>query len=165
MNQHDERQRTSRRGFLALLAGAGAATIAGKAAAQRRPAPPMVMHKDPTCGCCGGWADHARRAGFAVTVRETSDMAGVKRRLGVPADLASCHTTEVAGLVIEGHVPLTDVRRLLRERPQGVRGLAVPGMPMGSPGMEVPGGPRQAFTTFAFDSRGGRRAFASHGGG
>jgi hypothetical protein len=94
-----------------------------------------VLHKDPNCGCCSGWVQHLRDAGFAVRVEETSDLESVRARLGVPADLAACHTAEVVGYVVEGHVPATAVRRLLAERPNA-KGIAVPGMPVGSPGME-----------------------------
>lgn len=152
----------NRRTFLRGAAVTGAAFVTGSAAAQRGGRTGMVMHRSPGCGCCLGWVSHARRAGFTVEVRDNPDMAAVKRRLGVPARLASCHTIEVGGYVVEGHVPLADVQRLLRERPAGVRGIAVPGMPMGSPGMEVPGGERQAFETLAFDARGTWRTFARH---
>lgn len=156
----------TRRQLLGALAGSGAALGLGQGAASAMQAGParMVMHRSPSCGCCLGWVDHARRAGFTVSIQNSNDMQAVKRRLGVPEALASCHTVEVGGYVVEGHVPLADVTRLLRERPRGVRGLAVPGMPAGSPGMEMPGGERQPFTTFAFDARGGRRVFARHAG-
>jgi hypothetical protein len=163
MKQDKQARPLSRRTFLGLAAGAGAVAMAGSAIGAQPGARRLVVHRNPSCGCCTGWADHARRAGFAVTVQNHADMPSLKRRLGVPADLESCHTSEVAGYVIEGHVPLADVQRLLRERPRGTRGLAVPGMPMGSPGMEA-GGARQPFVTYAFDSRGGRREYARHGG-
>ena len=110
----------------------------------------MVVHKDPNCGCCQSWADIAEHADYAVQVVNEADMAAVKARLGVPEELASCHTTEVNGLVVEGHVALQVIERMLRERPQGLRGVSVPGMPAGSPGMEVPGGTRQPYRVIAF---------------
>lgn len=110
----------------------------------------MVVHKDPNCACCQSWADIAERAGYVVRVVNEADMAAVKARLGVPEELASCHTTEVGGLMVEGHVPLQVIERVLRERPQGLRGVAVPGMPAGSPGMEVPDGTRQPYQVIAF---------------
>ncbi len=119
----------------------------------------MTVFRDPSCGCCKAWADIARQAGYHVTLREDQDMAGLKRRLGVPEALASCHTAHVNGLVVEGHVPLEDVERLLRERPSGVKGIAVPGMPVGSPGMEVPDGTRQPFQVIAFDATGNMGVF------
>jgi hypothetical protein len=97
--------------------------------------PAILVHKDPNCGCCTGWVRHLKDAGFAVTVEETTDLQPVRKRLGVPADLAACHTAEVDGYVLEGHVPAAAVRRLLQKRPSAI-GLAVPGMPAGSPGME-----------------------------
>ena len=100
--------------------------------------PRVKVSKDPSCGCCGAWIDHVRAAGFPVEVVDLSDMSRLKARLGVPRALTSCHTAEVAGYVIEGHVPVEAIRRLLLEKPHA-RGLSVPGMPVGSPGMEVPG--------------------------
>ncbi len=95
----------------------------------------VIVFRDPGCGCCHKWVEHLEANGFAVTVHDTPDMTAVKARLGVPPEVASCHTAEVGGYVIEGHVPAVAIRRLLAEKPQG-RGLAVPGMPVGSPGME-----------------------------
>jgi hypothetical protein len=100
--------------------------------------PEIVVNKDPYCGCCGAWIDHLRQAGFPATGVDVDDLPALKERLGVPPGLASCHTAEVAGYVIEGHVPADEVVRLLAERPAAT-GLAVPDMPIGSPGMEVPG--------------------------
>ncbi|PMR69257.1 DUF411 domain-containing protein [Halomonas heilongjiangensis] len=99
-------------------------------------APQVEMHKDPNCGCCSAWAEHLEAEGFEVRVHETRDMRAVKLEHGVTPELASCHTAVVDGYVIEGHVPAADIRRLLEERPD-VAGLAVPGMPHGSPGMET----------------------------
>lgn len=100
--------------------------------------PLVSITKDPSCGCCDGWAAHIEAAGFPVRVVESADMGSLKQRLGVPAELASCHTAEVSGYVVEGHVPAAAIRRLLAERPSGT-GLAVPGMPAGSPGMDFSG--------------------------
>lgn len=97
--------------------------------------PSILVHKDPNCGCCAGWVQHLKAAGFAVRVEEVADLEAVRKRLGVPEDLAACHTAEVGGYLIEGHVPAPALRKLLEERPSAV-GLAVPGMPAGSPGME-----------------------------
>lgn len=96
--------------------------------------PHMTVHKDPNCGCCTAWADLARQAGYVVTQVESTDMTSTKQRLGVPDHLWSCHTVEVDGYVIEGHVPFDALARLLNERPD-LTGIAVPGMPAGSPGM------------------------------
>jgi len=111
----------------------------------------ILVHKDPNCGCCAGWVRHLKDAGFAVTVEETADLRAVRTRLGVPADLAACHTAEIAGYVIEGHVPASAVRQLLEKRPVAV-GLAVPGMPAGSPGME--GGAPQKYEVVLFGANG-----------
>jgi hypothetical protein len=111
-----------------------------------------TLYKDPDCGCCSGYADHLRRSGFEVSVVETRDLAPIKRRYGVPADLEGCHTTVVGGYAVEGHVPISAVRRLLAERPP-VKGISLPGMPSGSPGM---GGEKQGpFTVLAFGGTGG----------
>ena len=123
----------TRRNVLATL---GATALAAPAWAQARPS--MLVHKDPNCGCCTGWVTHVRAAGFTVKVEETADMDTVKARLGVPEALASCHTAEIDGYLIEGHVPAAEIARLLAERPRAL-GLAVPDMPVGSPGMEVSG--------------------------
>jgi hypothetical protein len=111
--------------------------------------PLITVSKDPNCGCCSGWVEHIRAAGFQVREHNTADLPSVKRRLGVPDDIASCHTAEVAGYVIEGHVPASAIKRLLTERPTAT-GLAVPGMPTGSPGMEVPGSPNEAYDVVLF---------------
>ncbi len=95
----------------------------------------MTVYKSPWCGCCTAWIKHMQDNGFSVAVREQEDLSGVKSLYGVPEPLHSCHTAEIDGYVIEGHVPAEDVLRLLSERPDA-RGLAVPGMPIGSPGME-----------------------------
>jgi len=96
--------------------------------------PEVTVHKDPTCGCCGGWVAHLETHGFKVKVVETTEINRVKARLGVPFDLNACHTAQVAGYLIEGHVPASALEKFLREKPDAL-GLAVPGMPSGSPGM------------------------------
>ncbi len=152
----------ARRRFLAGAAAAVAWAPMG-AVAQRARIYPMLIWRDPGCGCCGAWSAVMQSSGrFATTLRNAADMDAVKQRLGVPLDLASCHTAEVDGLVIEGHVPVADVLRLLSERPDGVRGIAVPGMPLGSPGMEAPGERRAAFDVLAFRRNGARSVFAHH---
>ncbi|MEY1661008.1 DUF411 domain-containing protein [Isoalcanivorax beigongshangi] len=102
------------------------------------PGPTIQLYKDPSCGCCEGWADHMRAAGYRVNTEIVADMGRVKRHYGVPAHGQSCHTALVDGYVLEGHVPAHAVNQLLAEQPP-VQGLTVPGMPIGSPGMEVPG--------------------------
>lgn len=124
-----------RLGSMALVAGIGATSGWLLAGAPAGAAPRLLVHRSPACGCCGAWVAHMAQAGFAVDVEMLDDLAPLKARLGVPPTLAACHTATVDGYVIEGHVPAPDVRRLLAERPDAT-GLAVPGMPVGSPGME-----------------------------
>ena len=117
----------------------------------------VVVYKSPTCGCCKAWVTHMRENGFRVEVHEQYNVTPVKNELGVPGRLRSCHTAKVGGYVIEGHVPADQVKRLLEEKPD-VTGLAVPGMPMGSPGME---GPRKdPYEVSAFRRDGGTRVDA-----
>ena len=148
-----------RRGFLAAL-GAGLA-CGLRVAAQGRTAA-MTVYKDPTCGCCSLWVDHLKKAGFGATVDETADVAAVKTKHGVPARARSCHTGVIDGYVIEGHVPAKEVQRLLKERPAGITGLAVPGMPIGSPGMEVNGVKPQSFNVLSFDKSGAIAVYATY---
>lgn len=112
----------------------------------------VVVYKSPACGCCTKWVEHLRRAGFVVDTVDTADLMHVKRSLGVPRDLASCHTAEAGEYLVEGHVPADLVRRLLREKP-GIRGLAVPSMPPGSPGMEHPNPVRYDVVSFDADGK------------
>ena len=118
----------------------------------------MVVWKDPNCGCCDGWVQHMRKAGFSVTVRPSDNMAAVKQARGVPDDMQSCHTGVINGYVIEGHVPAPDVMRLIAERPSA-KGLAVPGMPASAPGMDQPGEP---YTVFLFGAPADNQTFARH---
>ena len=128
------------------------------AGAGAEPLPEVVMHKDPNCGCCGAWAQHLESNGFRVKTVPERDMEAVKRRLAVPQRLTSCHTAKVGGYVIEGHVPASAIKRLLREKP-AVAGLAVPGMPVGSPGMEVPGVKAEPYDVMAFGRDGKTQVF------
>ena len=119
----------------------------------------VLVYKSPTCGCCGAWVEHMRANGFNVVTRNVEDLAPLKQRLGVSPQVASCHTAVVDGYVVEGHVPADVVEKLLGERP-AVTGIAVPGMPVGSPGMEVPGRPAQPYTVVSFDDQGRVREYA-----
>lgn len=119
----------------------------------------VQVYKSPTCGCCGKWVEHLRAHGFVVTATDVEDVGPYRERYKVPAAAASCHTAVVDGYVVEGHVPATDIQRLLRERP-AVVGIAVPGMPIGSPGME--GANPQAYDVLSFDASGKTTVFASH---
>ena len=130
-----------------LIAAAAALLPASRTEAASAKA--VTVFKDPACGCCDGWVAHMRQAGYRVTVA-SGDVYAAKDRLGVPQDLASCHTATVDGYVLEGHVPADAVRRLLAERPAAT-GLAVPGMPVGSPGME--GGAPETYDVVVFGPR------------
>jgi len=114
----------------------------------------ITVHKTPWCGCCTGWAAHLRRAGFDVTEVKHDDLNPIRKLMGVPASLTSCHTAEVEGYAIEGHVPAADIRKLLATRPDAA-GLSVPGMPTGSPGMEN-GHSRDAYDVVLFSAKGMR---------
>lgn len=138
------------------------AALVGSAAAAQRPQSQVVeVYKDPTCGCCANWIKHLEANGFKTKVTETEDMDAVKIKLNVPKRVQSCHTATIDGFVLEGHVPAADVKRLLKDRP-AVAGLAVPGMPMGSPGMEV-GKTVQRYDVLTFDQRGEMKVYASYG--
>ncbi|MDO9499317.1 MAG: DUF411 domain-containing protein [Falsiroseomonas sp.] len=125
----------------------------------------VEVWRDPNCGCCADWVAHLRTAGFTVEDRVVASVAPFRRMLGTPSDLLSCHAGRVGGYALEGHVPAAAVRRLLADRPAGIRGLAVPGMPVGSPGMEVPGQAPDSYDVLAFDARGGHAVFMRFRGG
>jgi hypothetical protein len=155
---------TDRRGFLTAVL-AGAATLVARRAAAAVPAPPssarppVTVYKDPSCGCCTKWIEYMRKSGFSVTAHDDTDMDARKDHYGVPSGVRSCHTALIGNYVIEGHVPAADVDRLLKEQPR-VAGLAVPGMVVGSPGME--GGTARPYAVLAFQKTGKTTTFASH---
>lgn len=120
----------------------------------------LTVFRSPTCGCCSLWIDHMKEAGFTVRDEVTEDMTAIKQEYGLPQNLASCHTTLANGYVIEGHIPAADVQRLLTEKPD-IAGIAVPGMPIGSPGMES-GNYVEPYTVFSFTDSGQTAAFAEH---
>jgi hypothetical protein len=140
-----------------FLAAAGALAVAGPALAT---GPVMTVEKSPTCGCCTAWVDHMRAAGFDVRTRDVDQEAlwRTKAMAGVTPETASCHTAMIDGYVVEGHVPAEDVRRLLAERPRAL-GLAVPGMPIGSPGMEM-GAREDAYDVLLLNAGGGTEVFS-----
>ncbi|MFZ5491048.1 MAG: DUF411 domain-containing protein [Pseudomonadota bacterium] len=145
-----------------LVVGAVLAVAAGWLPREAGAAPPVVVYKTATCGCCGAWVSHLQAAGFVTHVHDVEDLAAVKARLGVPQGLGSCHTATVGGYVIEGHVPAADVARLLKQRPAG-QGLAVPGMPVGSPGMEH-GDRLDPYEVLLWGEGGEAQVFAEYGG-
>jgi hypothetical protein len=143
------------------IAMAAAASF-GIAAAQQREAAPLVeVYKSPTCGCCSKWIEHMRANGFTVKTTDVGDMTKIKAARGVPDQVQSCHTGIVNGYVVEGHVPAADVHRLLKEKP-AVVGIAAPGMPVGSPGMETPHVKAEKYDVVTFDKKGATGVFAKH---
>jgi hypothetical protein len=144
----------NRRLFVAgvLVSLASGATAAGPAVVE--------VYKTPTCGCCSAWVHHLRSHGFEVRVTNLEDVTPLATKLGVPASLRSCHTARVAGYFVEGHVPAADIRKLLKEMPNAA-GIAVPGMPAGSPGMDQ-GSRTDPYETLLVDRRGGTRLFVAH---
>jgi hypothetical protein len=126
---------------------------------QAKPKPiPMSVYKSPSCGCCSQWVDYMRKNGFEAKVQNVDNIGALKLKLGVREEFSSCHTTEVGGYIVEGHVPVESVQRLLKERPK-IAGIAVPGMPMGSPGMEVPSGKKDPYNVVAYTSDGKTTVF------
>ena len=159
----NDAQGVSRRKILSLFVTAGGLPLAAlipASGARAAALPPVEVWKDPSCGCCGNWSLHMRQAGFTVTINATDDMDAIKRAKGVPNELQACHTAVVEGYVIEGHVPAGDVKKLLAERPSAV-GLAVPGMPASSPGMNQPGEP---YEVILFGTPTGARTYAQYAG-
>lgn len=122
---------------------------------------PITVYKNAQCGCCRAWVEHLRKEGFQVTAKDVDDLTAIKTKLGVPSSLSSCHTAVVGRYVVEGHVPAADIRKLLTTRPK-VTGIGVPGMPVGSPGMEMPGFPPDKYDVMTFAKDGKQRVFASH---
>jgi len=134
--------------------------VAGLSAAPAPPGPQITVYKSPTCGCCKKWVEHLQAAGFQVTARDTSDLDAVMIRYAVPHDLGACHTAVVQGYVIEGHAPADLIARLLKERPK-VAGLAVPGMPPASPGMDVSSPGAGRYDVLTFDRAGHTAVYAT----
>jgi hypothetical protein len=156
---------TRRAWCTAMLRTIGAGAVAtfllpGLASADAAPVT-VTVYKDPSCGCCKKWAAHLSANGFATVAHDRSDMELLKNSLGVPTALRSCHTAVAGMYLIEGHVPAADVKQLLSTKPKGVLGLAVPGMPSGSPGMET--GSTERYDVIAFSADGKTRVFATHG--
>lgn len=147
--------------FVALIA------VVALGAAAHRPAPALpgaagsviTVYKSPTCGCCGAWVDYLRANGYEVKTVDLDDLSEIKTMSGVPRPIQTCHTAVVAGYVIEGHVPVDAIARMLKEQPK-IAGIGVAGMPVGSPGMEVPGTPAQHYDVMAWDKTGKTSVYA-----
>ena len=148
---------------MAVTAGVAALTVSAVVVQARQANKTTVqVYKTSTCGCCSKWVEHLKANGFSVVATDVEDIDAVKTKQGVPTDLSSCHTAIVNGYVVEGHVPASDVARMLKERPK-IAGIAVPSMPAGSPGMEVPGGKVQPYKVIAFEKGGKTTVYSSHG--
>ena len=154
-----------RRRFVARMAGVVAVGLTGRRLWAALPAgtspTPITVYKSSTCGCCTKWVDHIRANGFAPVVHDDEEMDARKDKLKVPQDVRSCHTAQIDGYLIEGHVPASDIRRLLADRPK-TAGLAVPGMPPLTPGMAPPGEKPRDFEVVSFQLDGSTRVFARH---
>jgi hypothetical protein len=148
----------NRRRFLGAVLFVG---MAGTACAQTHPSRELAVFKTPTCACCDAWIAHMREAGFTTTITVLPSLQSVRSSRGMPDALASCHTGLIGGYLVEGHVPARDVIRLLAERPTAI-GIAVPAMPLGSPGMETPQGHKDPYDTLLLLQSGGTRLFARH---
>ena len=135
----------------------GAASLAASTDAPPAPLAIRVV-KSPSCGCCQSWVDYLKTKGFTVTVEAREEFTALKRANGVTPALESCHTAFINGYVVEGHVPAELIKKLVETKPAGVKGIAVPGMPIGSPGMEQ--GPPQSYTVYTFDAKGKATVFA-----
>lgn len=149
-------EKLTRRSMMALMTSATFGTF-GDAIAQSATATPVKVYKELTCGCCAIWARHMSAAGFAVETIDVPDINRIKTQFGIPPRLATCHTADVGGYLVEGHVPAVVIKRLLAEKPAG-RGVAVPGMPVGSPGME--GGTPEVYSVFLFGAPAGLNVYA-----
>src|SRR5262245_1304995 len=120
--------------------------------AQAQTRTPITVYKDPECGCCGKWVEHMQASGFAPLVTVTPDLPGIRARNKVHPSVSSCHTSLIGGYVIEGHVPASDVRKLLAQKPRGIIGISIPGMPSSAPGMDME--PFRPFSVMTFDEKG-----------
>jgi hypothetical protein len=152
----------SRRDFVAQAAGLALGVVgATRVPARTASGTAITVYKSASCGCCGKWVDYLRANGFAPTVHDDENMDQIKDDMGVPKAVRSCHTAVVGKYIIEGHVPVDDIRRLLKEHP-AVAGLAAPGMPNSSPGMAMPGGTPQPYEVVSFTTAGTTAVFARH---
>ena len=142
------------------MIGLALAAIPAVACSRPAKAAEINVYKSPYCGCCGAWVDNLKVSGLKVVVHEMEDVTPIARKAGVPDEARSCHTAIVDGYFVEGHVPASDIRKLLRERPKA-RGITVPGMPIGSPGMEQ-GDRKETYATLIVDRSGVTRVFARH---
>ena len=148
-----------RRSLLIGLFSTAAGLLAFPRLAGSQPAPTMTVYKSPTCLCCQEWVNHVIANGYKATVTN-ADMGPIKTKHQIPPNLQSCHTTLIGGYVVEGHVPAADIARLLKEKPKGILGLTIPGMPASAPGMDVM--PFQPYDVLTFDAKGQTKVWAKH---
>jgi hypothetical protein len=146
---------------VALAASFGIVWAQRQSASAQAASPLVEVYKSPTCGCCSNWVEHMRANGFTVRTTDLNDLTRIKAAHSVPVPVQSCHTALVNGYVVEGHVPAADVQRMLKEKP-AIAGIAVGGMPMGSPGMESPYVKAESYDVMSFDKSGTTRVFAKH---
>jgi hypothetical protein len=152
----------SRRDFVAQAAGLAIGSVgAARVLARTTPGTAITVYKSASCGCCGKWVDYVRANGFAPTVHDEENMDQIKDDMGVPKAVRSCHTAVVGKYIVEGHVPVEDIRRLLQQHP-AVAGLAAPGMPNSSPGMAAPGQTPEPYDVLSFTTAGTTAVFARH---
>lgn len=148
-------------GMLAMLLLAACTSAASEPPTDEQTPQQMVVYRSPTCGCCSDWVGYVEAHGYTATVEEVQNLAEVKAEYNIPPTMQSCHTAIIEGYVVEGHVPVEDIERLLTERPDVV-GIAVPGMPVGSPGMEVAGVEPQPYDVVTFDAAGNTEVYSTH---
>jgi len=146
----------NRRNSIAMISGLVLFALSSRSQSS---APLISVFKTPTCSCCGKWVEHLKKSGFTVKVQEVNSTAAYQKQYRVPQGMGSCHTAVVDGYTIEGHVPAADIKRLLKDRPK-LAGIAVPGMPLGSPGME--GARSDAYSVLGFDERGRASAYTQY---
>lgn len=146
--------------LVVYLVAIASIVLIGTTEAQAANLPQATVYRDPNCTCCGGWIEHLKAKGFPVKNVPTADMIAFKQEHGVTEELASCHTAIVDGYVVEGHVPSDDIKRLLTQKPN-ISGIAVPGMPVGTPGMEM-GNKKDSFAVVAFDEQGQTKVFKQY---
>lgn len=144
--------------FLGLVAGVGLGWLTTSISAEP---PSMTVYKTETCGCCKVWVDHVREAGFKAESKDVTNLNGIKEKMGVPFAKASCHTAQIGKYFVEGHVPAAEIKRLLAEQPDA-KGLTVPAMPIGSPGMEVPSGEVQPYEVLLVKNDGSTEVWAKY---
>lgn len=161
-NEREKNMKIIKISLVFLLLQLGFAAIAEEQPVEGGEVQQIVVYRSPTCGCCGKWLQHLRDNDFKIEDIVTDDMQAIKRKYGVPAAMQSCHTAIIGGYVVEGHVPARDINRMLKLKPE-IAGIAVPGMPVGTPGMEM-GGRKDPYQVLSFDNAENYRVFSDYSG-